>query len=64
MLAIRNILPRHQGMPEGLTISRFASLSTTTQVIYDNAAVGESMVAYIELVNDCDTLKAFRIGEF
>lgn len=34
------------------------------QIIYENAASGESMVSYVELVNDCDNLQTFRIGEY
>lgn len=35
----------------------------TMQIIYEHATVGESMIAYVELVNDCDALGVFRIGE-
>lgn len=42
---------------------RSVDSSNTTQIIYENAEMGESMVTYIELVSDCDRLRAFRIGE-
>eukprot|EP00752_Nemacystus_decipiens_P003160 g2925.t3 len=33
------------------------------EIIYEHATVGENMIAYVELVNDCDVLGVFRIGE-